>query len=132
MQLKDPRLDLNKSCIVHKFNCFCERSYIRQTSRHFKTRIKEHLPAYVFKFIEEKPEIKTTTTTKNAAKRFSIAEHLINSNDCGRKYKISRFEIINHCNSVFDLVKLEAISIFLNKPKLCKQEELDYKGSLFT
>ena len=46
-------------------------------------------------------------------KRFSVAEYLINNRDCARKYDISRFEIIYHCNSVFDLVKLEAISIFL-------------------
>ena len=28
-QLKDPILDLNKSCVVYKFNCFCERRYIQ-------------------------------------------------------------------------------------------------------
>ena len=68
---------------LSKFNCFCERSYIGQTSRHFKTSIKEHLPACVLKLIEKEPEIKTTAT-KNAAKRSSVAEHLINSRDCAR------------------------------------------------
>ena len=97
--MKDPIPDLNKSCIVYEFNCFCERSYIGQTSRHFKTRIKEHLPAYVLKFIEEEPQIKTTAT-KNAAKRSSIAEHLINNRDCTRKHKISRFKMINRCINV--------------------------------
>ena len=53
-QLKDPIPNLNKSCVVYKFNCFCERSYISQTLRHFKTRLKEYLPACVLKFIEKK------------------------------------------------------------------------------
>ena len=78
----------------------------------------------MLKFIEKEPEIKTTAT-KNAAKRSSVAEHLINSRDCARKYDISKFKIIHHCNSVIDLVKLEAISIFLEKPELCKQKEFD-------
>ena len=41
----------------------------------------------MLKFIEEESEIKTTTT-KNAAKRSSIAEHLINNRDCARKYDL--------------------------------------------
>ena len=92
MQLKDPLPNQDKSCIVYKFNCSCERSYIGQTSRHLKTRKKEHLLAFVLKFIEKQPEIKTTAT-KNAAKRSSVAEHLINNRDCARKYDISRFKI---------------------------------------
>ena len=83
------------------------------------------------KFIEQEPEIKTIAT-KNAAKRSSVAEHLINNRDCARKYEISKFRIIHHCNSVFELVKLEAISIFLEKPELCKQKEFDYKVSLLS
>ena len=81
----------------------------------------------MLKFIEKDPEIKTT-----AAKRSSVAENLLNSRDCAKKYDTSRFEIIHYCNSVFDLVKLEAISIFLEKPELCKQNEFDYKVSLFS
>ena len=56
------------------------------------------------KFIEKEPEIKTTAI-KNGGKRSSIAEHLINNRDRVRNiYEISRFKIIHHCNSVFDLV----------------------------
>ena len=90
-------------------------------SRHFKTRIKDYLPACLFKFIEKEPEIKPTAT-KNAAKRSSVAEHLINNRNCARKNNLSRFKTINHCNIVFDLVKLEDISIFFEKPELCKQK----------
>ena len=59
---------------------------------HLKTRIKEHLPAWVLKFIEKEPETKTMAT-KNAAKRYSDAEHLLNNRDCAMKYDISTFKI---------------------------------------
>ena len=59
----------------------CKKLY--QTNfKTFRIRIKEHLPACVLKFIEESG-IKTTAT-KNAAKTFSIAEHLINKRGCAR------------------------------------------------
>ena len=130
MQLKDPIPNLDKSCIVYKFNCFCDKSYIGQTSRHFKTRIKEHLPACVLKFIEKEPEI-MTTATKNVIKRSSVAEHLVNNRECAKEYDLSRFKIIHHCKNMTDLIKLEAISIYLEKPVLCKQKEFEYKVSLF-
>ena len=130
LQLKDPIPYLDKSCIIYKFNCFCERSYIGQTSRHFKTRIREHLPKCVTNFMKEKTNNKTKAVI-NAAKRSSIAEHLINNTDCANNYLLSRFEVMSHCNNVVDLVRLEAISIFLKKPELCKQKEFDYKVSLF-
>ena len=53
----------------------------------------------------EQPGIKTKTF-KDAAKRSSIAEHLISNRDCGRKYEVSWFKLINYCNCVFDLSKL--------------------------
>ena len=34
---------LDKNCIVYKFNCFCEKIFIGQTTRHFKIRIKEYI-----------------------------------------------------------------------------------------
>ena len=70
-------------------------------------------------------------TVVNASKRSSIAEHLINNTNCGNNYNSSRFKIINSCTNSIDLVRMEAISIFLNKPELCKQKEFDYKVSLF-
>ena len=33
VQLKDLITNQDKSCIVYKFNCFCDKSYIGQTSR---------------------------------------------------------------------------------------------------
>ena len=83
--------DTKPSCIVYKFNCFCDKSYIGQTSRHLKTRIKEHLPTCVLKFMIKKPK-NMTTTTENATKRSSVAEHLVINRKCAKKYDLSRLK----------------------------------------
>ena len=49
-----------------------------------------------------------------------------------KRYDLFRFKILHHCNKVNDLIKMKAISIFLEKPVLCKQEKFDYKVSLFS
>ena len=73
-----------------------------------KPKIKEHLFACGLKSIEKEPEIRRTAT-----KRSSIAEHLVNDRDCARKYDISRLKIIHHFINIFDIVKMDAVSIFL-------------------
>ena len=130
LELKDLISLLNKSCIIYKINCFCEKSYIGQTSRHLKIRLNEHIPKCILKFIDEKTKIKMKVVV-NAIKRWSIAEHLVKNTNCANNYDSSRFKILNNCTDSIDLVRMEAISIFLNKPELCKQKEFDYKVSLF-
>ena len=93
--------------------------------------VKEHLPTLVVKFMEKEPK-NMTRETENATKRFSVAEHLVNNRECAKKYDLSRFKILHQCNNVTDLIKMEAISIHLEKPVLCKQKEFDYKVSLFS
>ena len=57
--------------------------------------------------------------------------NLFNNIDCAKNYDLMRFKVINNCTNSFDLVILKAISIFFNKPELCKQKELDFKVSFF-
>ena len=76
----------------------------------------------MLKLIEKEPEI-MTTATKNTAKRSSVAEHLVNNRECAKKHDLFRFKIIHHCNNETDLIKMEAISIYLEKPVLCKQNK---------
>ena len=45
---------------------------------------------------------------------------------------LSRFKIIHHCNNENDLIKMEAIFIYLEKPLLSKQKEFDYKVYVFS
>ena len=64
-------------------------------------------------------------------KNFSIAEHLINNTHSANNYDSPIYKILYSCTNSIDLVRMEAKSIFFNKPELCKQKEFDYKGSLF-
>ena len=41
------------------------------------------------------------------------------------------FDILKQCANKFDLIKMEAILIYLYKPELCKQKEFDYTVALF-
>ena len=87
LELKDQISYLDKSCIIYKFNCFCQRSFIRRKSRHLKTRANKHITKCVLKFKKET----TTNKTKyviNATKSSSIAEHLINNLECANNYDL--------------------------------------------
>ena len=64
--------------------------------------------------------------------RSAIAEHLIKNPICGKSFNDLRFKILRSSTNIFDLIKIEAIYIHLNKPKLCKQKEFDYSVSLFS
>ena len=83
--------------------------------------MNEYIPKYVV-FKKWKTNIKTKTILY-ATKRFSIAEQLINNGNCANNYNLMRFKFINSCTKSIDLVRLEAISIYLDKPDLCKQRK---------
>ena len=84
IELKDPIPFMEKSCVVYRYNCFCERSYIGQISRHLRTRIKEHVPKCVKDFIEGKNNNKTKALI-NATRKSAIADHLVNYPNCGMR-----------------------------------------------
>ena len=129
---KDPISYMEKSCVIYRYNYFCERSYIGQTSRHLKnwnerTRTKIHK-----KIIEGKTNIKSVELM-NATRKSSIAEHLVNYPNCSKNYEDDRFKFVQQCSNLYDLLKLEAIFIYLNKPELkLKQKEFDYVVALLS
>ena len=69
--------------MVYTFECCCSDSYTGQTSRHLKTRIKEHFPKCVRKHIKNQPKT-ISIATLNAMNRSSIAEHLVKNPICGK------------------------------------------------
>ena len=117
--------------MVYTYECCCSNSNIGQTSRHLGTRIKKHVPKCVKKHVKDQPK-KISNATSNAIIRSSISEHLVNNSVYGNSYSEMRFKILRSCTNIFDLVKIEAIYIHLNKPKLRKQKEFDYSLSLFS
>ena len=96
--------------LPYGLNCFWDKSYIRQTLRHLKTRIKEHLPTCVVKFIEKEPKI-MTIATENATKISSVADNLVNNKECSKNYDLSRFKILHQKNliQIKDLVTITAL-----------------------
>ena len=70
--------------------------------------------------------------TLNAMNRSSLVENLIKNPIFGKNFNDSSFKILKSTTNNFDLIKIEAITIHLNKPKLCKQKEFDYSVSLFS
>ena len=63
---------------------------------------------------------------------WNVAENLVNNRECAKKHDLSIFNIIHQYDNVSDLIKMETILIYLEKPVLCKQKEFDYKVSLFS
>ena len=91
-----------KSFLVYKFTCAsCSSSYIGETSRHFKTRIEEHI----------KKDNKS-----------HISKHLHSSKTCFESYNSLGFKIIDKANSKFDLKTKEALHINWRKPNLNAQQ----------
>ena len=99
-----------------------------QTSRRLEERIKEHVPRSVRVHYAESPneDYKQSGTLVRAAKRSSIAEHLLQNKACGEAYEDSWFRVLRRCRNRFHLHVLEAVLITTLSPSLCKQKEFDY------
>ena len=124
----------NTSMIIYHYKCYCENNYIGQTSRRLIDRMKEHIPKCVVDHYRNTPDADYTmsTTLNNAAKRSSIAEHLLRNKSCGLNVidRNLHFRILRKCNSLFELHVLESVLIATKNPSLCKQQEFDFVTSL--
>ena len=133
---KDRLPTLSCKNVVYKFLCYCEGSYVGKTTQALRTRIKQHIPACLQKYIES---VKNNTTqkfnklsaVKNTATRSGISEHLINNIDCMRHYDISRFKPIAKARNDFHLGKLESVYITNLQPEFCRQSDFCYSLLLF-
>ena len=98
---KDQIPDAHKACVVYKFSCAsCNACYIGQTSRHFTTRVTEHLrsdkSSHVYKHLQ------SNTSCKNAC-----------DNNC--------FKVIDTAPSKYQLKIKEGLHIHWENPSLNKQ-----------
>ena len=91
-----------KSFLVYKFTCAsCSSSYIRETCRHFKTRIEEHI---------------------KKDKKSHIFKHIHSTVTCFDSCNSLCFEIIDKANSKCNLKIKEALHINWSKPNLNAQQ----------
>lgn len=90
-----------KSNVVYKFNCAsCNTSYIGQTTRHFATRVKEHL---------------------KSDKSSHVYKHLSNNLECKNSCNESSFSIIDYAPTKYQLNVKEGLYIGWQQPLLNKQ-----------
>ena len=95
---KDPIPNDLISFLVYKFLCAsCSSSYIGKTSRHFQTRIEDHI---------------------KKDNRFHICKYLQSRGTCFHSYNSLCFKIIDKVDSKFDLKTKEALYINWRKPNL--------------
>ena len=98
---KDSIPDTLKSLVVYQFTCAgCNSRYIGETSRHFATRVKEHL-----------------SSDKNS----HVYKHLNGSPSCKRKCSVDCFKIVDSAKTRHCLKLKEAIYISRLKPELNAQ-----------
>ena len=99
--VKDPVPNGLRSCVVFKFSCAgCAACYVGETTRHFNTRVREHLE------------------TDRAS---HIFKHLESSSACRSACSRDNFAIIDQASSRFALKIKEALHIFWDKPTLNAQ-----------
>ena len=86
---------------IYSYICpSCGASYIGETTRHWMTRVKEHL---------------------NKTKMSNIYQHTHNNNSCQGKSSEKDFVILDKASTQFKLKIKEAIHIKQQKPSLNKQ-----------
>ena len=87
-----------RSCVVYKFACAgCNACYVGKTTRHFSTRVREHLVS---------------------DRASHVLKHLQNSEHCCALHVCSAdcFHILDHAPTSFQLKIKEAIHIQREKP----------------
>ena len=99
--VKDPVPNGLRSCVVYIFSCAaCAACYVGETTRHFNTRVREHLE------------------TDRAS---HIFKHLESSSVCRSECSRDNFAIIDQASSRFALKIKEALHILWDKPTLNAQ-----------
>ena len=70
--VKDPVPNGLRSCVVYKFSCTgCAACYVGETTRHFNTRVREHLEtdraSHIFKHLESSSVCRSARSRDNFA-----------------------------------------------------------------
>ena len=99
--MKDPIPGGLHSCVVYKFACAgCNARYVGKTTRHFSTRMHEHLVT---------------------GKASHIFKHLQNSEHCRALCLVDCFHILDHASTGFQLKIKEAFHVQRQQPSLNQQ-----------
>ena len=101
LSAKDPLPGNLRSSVVYKFSCAgCNACYVGETTRHFSTRVREHL------------------ATDRAS---NVYKHLQQSESCRNLCSANWRSIIDHATTSFQLKIKESLHIHWEKPTLNQQ-----------
>ena len=108
---KDMLPIFQQSWLIYEFQCCCNATYIKHTSR-LEVRVKQHIPR----------DIRNCTTSRHSKLLDSaICEHLNISNSYAVNYNDECFCVLHRARTKQHLVVLEALYILLYRLTLCKQ-----------
>ena len=116
-RVKDPIPRGLRSRVVYKFACAgCNACHVGETTRHFSTRVREHL---------------------FSDKTSHVFKHLQNSEHCRTLCSVDCFHSLDHASTSFELKIKEAIHIQRGQPSLDQQFhhvnlQLSYNSHIFT
>ena len=101
-----------QSDLIYKYQCHCNTTCIRHTSKRFEVRVKQHVPRDI-----------RNHTTSGHSKLFDsvICEHLSALNSCVVNYSDECFVVLLRVRTKQHLIVLEAVYILFKWPSLCKQ-----------
>lgn len=134
---KDVLPTLQNSLIIYEFRCRCDADYVGRTFQRLGVRVAQHVPGYLRKiFISSGPLRNTSGPLRNTSGRppileSSIGVHLYENKTCGQAYSDECFRILHKARNKQHLNILEAVSVLMCKPALCRQKELSHKLELF-
>ena len=99
--VKDPLPDRLRTRVVYKFSCSsCNACYIGETSRHFATRVREHL---------------------SSDRSSHVFKHLQSSESCRISCSVDCFTVLDSATTKFQVKLKESMYIIWEKPDLNQQ-----------
>ena len=93
------------SNLIYLFKCRCDKRYVGKTIQRLKTRIGQHIPAWL-----TKPKTSTVDDDEQPKMTSAIGEHLLNNTTCLDKYDRSMFSIVCRARTSSTLHVLEPLS----------------------
>ena len=111
---KDVLPILQQSLMVYKFTCQCDADYIGRTIQRLEVRVGQHVPRAI------RQHNLTSTSGQLHAQESTIGEHILDHQVCREKYSDESFSVLHKARNKHHLMALEAISILIYRPSLCR------------
>lgn len=106
-----------KSNCIYQFTCKCQSTYIGRTERQLGNRVAEHIPKWLHSQLSDSSRVSRPLKKKEPAS--SIGRHLLSTGHIIDT--ASAFRVVYRTPNRKLLRFVEALTIKILKPKICKQ-----------